>query len=63
MQLIFDESQKECNSEIWIDVYDLTRFLAKQRSEVEKNGATKEWERISKMVDPCVEEYRKEQQK
>ena len=28
LQLIFDESQKEGNSEILIDVYPLTRFLA-----------------------------------
>ena len=27
LQLIFDESQKEGNNEIWIDVYPLTRFL------------------------------------
>ena len=25
MQLVFDESQKECLSEIWIDVYDMVR--------------------------------------
>ena len=23
MELVFDESQKECNSEIWINVYDI----------------------------------------
>ena len=63
MQLIFDESQKECNSEIWIDVYDLTRFLAKHRSQVEKNVSTKEWVRTSQLLDPCVEEYRKEKEK
>lgn len=33
MQLIFDESQKECDSEIWIDVYDIVNFLHKHRSE------------------------------
>ncbi|MGC2872343.1 polysaccharide deacetylase family protein [Ihubacter sp. rT4E-8] len=32
MQLIFDESQKECNSEIWIDTYALIRLLSKHRS-------------------------------
>ena len=63
MQLIFDESQKECNSEIWIDVYNLTRFLAKQRSQTEKNVSTKEWVRTTKMIDPAVEEYRKEKEK
>ena len=32
MQLVFDESQKECLSEIWIDVYDLVRLLSAHRS-------------------------------
>ena len=36
MQLIFDESQKECNSEIWIDVYDIVRLLNLHRSSVVK---------------------------
>lgn len=34
MQLIFDESQKECNSEIWIDVYDIVRLLHSHRSSI-----------------------------
>lgn len=34
MQLIFDESQKEGNNEIWIDVYNIIEFLKKNRSEV-----------------------------
>lgn len=37
MQLVFDESQKECNSEIWIDVYDLVRLLESHRSSIQ-NG-------------------------
>ena len=36
MQLIFDESQKECNSEIWIDVYPIVRLLSEHRSCVQK---------------------------
>lgn len=32
MQLVFEESQKECNSEIWIDVYDIVRLLSQHRS-------------------------------
>ena len=36
MQLIFDESQKECNSEIWIDVYDIVRLLNTHRSSLQK---------------------------
>ena len=37
LQLIFDESQKECNSEIWIDVYDLVRLLEQHRSSIQKD--------------------------
>ena len=36
MQLVFDESQKECNSEIWIDVYNIVRLLSNHRSSVRK---------------------------
>ncbi len=36
MQLIFDESQKECNSEIWINVYDIVRLLSSHRSSLQK---------------------------
>lgn len=32
MQLIFDESQKECSSEIWIDTYALIRLLSDSRA-------------------------------
>ncbi len=35
MQLVFDESQKECNSEIWIDVYDIVRLLSSHRSSIQ----------------------------
>lgn len=44
MQLIFDESQKECNSEIWIDVYPINRLLAQHRSSVRKTQTG--WERV-----------------
>ena len=69
IQLIFDESQKEGNSEIWIDcyqiwidVYPLTQFLYKHRSEVEKVGDTREWKRVYDMKDPLAEAYRQEKQ-
>ncbi|MEA5011395.1 MAG: M23 family metallopeptidase [Angelakisella sp.] len=45
MQLIFDESQKEGNNEIWIDVYQIVRLLEKSRSSVVKNEETKEYHR------------------
>ena len=38
LQLIFDESQKECLSEIWIDVYDIVRLLS---------GHTSSWKQTS----------------
>lgn len=57
MQLIFDESQKECNSEIWIDVYDIVRLLSFHRASYQKqNGA---WERVYPFRDLDIEEFPK----
>ena len=44
LQLIFDESQKECLSEIWIDVYDIVRLLNDHRSSLRKTDAG--WARV-----------------
>ncbi len=44
MELIFDESQKECNSEIWINVYDIVRLLSNHRSSMRKTAEG--WERV-----------------
>lgn len=49
MQLIFDESQKECLSEIWIDVYDIVRLLHSHRSSVRKTDSG--WQRVYPFVD------------
>lgn len=57
LQLIFDESQKEGNNEIWIDIYALTRFLAKHTQKAVKVEGTKEWVRTGRIVDPAVVEY------
>ena len=57
LQLIFDESQKEGDNEIWIDVYPLTQFLAKHTQAAVKVEGTKEWVRTNQIVDPAVEEY------
>ena len=54
MQLIFDESQKECNSEIWINVYDIVRLLSEHRSSVVKTADG--WERAYTYVDLDVDE-------
>lgn len=52
IQLIFDESQKEGNNEIWIDCYQITRFLSRNRSLTEKIQGTKEWKRVYDMKEP-----------
>ena len=57
VHLIFDESQKEGNSEIWVDGYNLTRFLRKHCSEVEKVEGTKQWQRVVQIKDPLKEAY------
>jgi murein DD-endopeptidase MepM/ murein hydrolase activator NlpD len=57
LQLIFDESQKESNNEIWIDCYDLIQFLYKNRSETIKDTDTKEYHRVYQMIDPIAEHY------
>ena len=44
LQLIFEENQKECLSEIWIDVYDIVRLLNDHRSSVKKTVTG--WERV-----------------
>ena len=58
LQLIFDESQKEGNNEIWVDTYALTKFLYRNRSETYKDSETKEYHRIFSMKDPAVEQYK-----
>jgi murein DD-endopeptidase MepM/ murein hydrolase activator NlpD len=51
MQLVFDESQKECLSEIWIDVYEIVRFLDNKRSSVKKDPETKDYYRLYDIRD------------
>ena len=51
MQLVFDESQKECNSEIWIDVYDIVKLLSSHRSSIQ--GA----KRLYPYRDLDIEDY------
>lgn len=45
IELIFDESQKECDNEIWIDLYAITKLLEKNKSAVIRNPETKEYQR------------------
>ena len=55
MELVFDESQKECNSEIWIDVYDIVRLLSQHRSSVVKTAEG--WRRLYPYQDLDTMEY------
>lgn len=57
LELIFDESQKECNSEIWIDVYNIVRLLSEHRSSVTKTAEG--WQRVYPYQDLDIEEYPK----
>ncbi len=55
LQLIFDESQKECLSEIWIDVYDIVRLLNTHRSSIVRDADG--WHRAYPFQDLDVEEF------
>ncbi len=48
IQLIFDESQKEGNNEIWISCYELVKFLRQNQCLTQKIPDTKEWQRVYK---------------
>lgn len=61
IQLIFDESQKEGNSEIWINPYQLVRFLRANQSETVKVENTREWQRVQNIKDPAVWQYNRRQ--
>lgn len=45
MQLIFDESQKEGQNQIWLDMYNLVRLLYRNRATVVKDEASGEYVR------------------
>ena len=55
IQLVFDESQKECLSEIWIDPYHIVRLLHSHRSSLRKTASG--WERVYPFVDLDIEYY------
>lgn len=56
IQIIFDESQKEGNNEIWINCYEIVKFLRMNQSETVKVEGTKEWTRVYNMKDPGIPE-------
>ncbi len=55
LQLIFDESQKDGNNEIWIDCYEITQFLSRNTSAVAKDELTGEYRRKYDFFEPSVE--------
>ena len=58
LELVFDESQKECNSEIWIDVYDIVRLLSQHRSSIVKTAEG--WQRAYPYQDLDIMAYPRE---
>ncbi|MGI6049498.1 MAG: M23 family metallopeptidase [Acetivibrionales bacterium] len=54
MQLIFDESQKEGNNEIWIDVYAIVNLLQKNKSSVYKDTELNDYFRVYDIKDPII---------
>jgi len=55
LQLIFEESQKECDNEIWVDVYDIVKLLSSHRASYRKT--TEGWERIYPFRDLDEKEF------
>lgn len=55
LQLIFDESQREGDNQIWVNGYELVKFLYRHQSEVQRNDETKEWTRVEQIKDPAVD--------
>ncbi len=55
IQLIFDESQKDGNGEIWIDCYEITKFLMQNKSSVYKDENKNEYFRKEDFFEDSVE--------
>ena len=51
LQIIFDPSQKEGVNQIWIDAYELTKFLSANRSEVVYDKQSGEFSRKNPIID------------
>ena len=55
IQLIFDESQKDGNGEIWIDCYEIAKFLTQNQSAVVKDDLSGEMRRKFEFFEKSVE--------
>lgn len=58
LELIFDESQKECDNEIWVNLYPISLLLEKHKSEVYRVAETKEFYSVAQVV---IDETKSEQ--
>ena len=51
IQLIFDKSQKDGVNQIWLDLYELTKFLAAHRSVVAYDKSSGDFNAVSPIID------------
>ncbi len=51
LQIIFDESQKDGVNQIWINLYELTRLLQKNRVSVQRAEGSKEFKRVYNFIE------------
>lgn len=51
LELVFDESQKESDNEIWINLYAITSVVGRHQSTVVRNNETKEFTRKYKFKE------------
>ena len=56
LQLVFDESQKEGTNQIWLDVYNLVKFLSQNRATVVKDPDSGDYKRLYDIVTPSYPE-------
>lgn len=52
VQLIFEETRRDNGYELWIDLYELTKFLRKNKSAVAKDGFTGDYRRVYDFFEP-----------
>lgn len=60
IELIFDEAQKDAPNQIWIDLYDITKLLNKNKSPVFRVDDTKEYYRKYDFMEDNITKYRPE---
>ena len=54
LELVFDESQKESDNEIWVDLYALTLLLENHKSSVIRVAETKEFYSVSQQTESDI---------